>query len=380
MLNLGQEDLRGDDVIRRSFAIDPWANTMSLGCPSCPHFVECGGLHVEAPLLDCQDLCCNRPETCSRVCRNNPQKFVAQRREIGGFDLNETPRAPQRPSNLRSDVVELIYHRSRRQTPLREPTVALRLADIVDYSCGRAKFSSRLEMCENFRIDPSCNIILTGVDHDHRIEPWWSLSNARIPIIRTLSRLGIALVSTPNFSLLVDSPRTDDIYSMKRIAINFAEFQQEGISCALHPNGRAVRDFERWAEFIAMRPEVSTLSYEFITGSGLSARRQIHLDGLINIARTAGRHLDIVVRGDPKVIPILMPHYREIIYIDTTAYMKAQKRFLAERTANDGLAWNHLYTEPGAAIDHILQKNIEEQREFLKAKYFGKSLHSNRAA
>ena len=60
--------------------------------------------------------------------------------------------------------------------------------------------------------------------------------------------------------------------------------------------------------------------------------------------------------------------------------MKAQKRFLAERTANDGLAWNHLYTEPGAAIDHILQKNIEEQREFLKAKYFGKSLHSNRAA
>lgn len=380
MLNLKQEDSRSEGVIRRSLTIDSKANTMSLGCPLCPHFGECGGLHVEASLLDCGALCCGRPKTCSRVCRNKSEAFVAQCREIGGFDLGNTPRTPVRPSNLGSGVAELIYHGSRRKTPLRLPIVALRLADVIDCRSGCAKFSTRMEMCAAFQIDPSCKIILTGVDHDARIEPWWSLSYARISIIRSLFRLGIALVTTPNFSLLLDNPRTDDLSAMKRIALTFAEFQQEGLSCALHPNSRAGRDFERWTEFVAMRPEVSMLSYEFITGSGLSARRQFHLDGLINIAQAAGRPLDIVVRGDPKVVPILRAHYREVIYIDTTAFMKAQKRLLAERVANDRLAWRHMYTKPGVDIDRILQTNIEEQKEFLQAKYFGQLLQPTNVA
>ena len=212
---------------------------------------------------------------------------------------------------------------------------------------------------------------MTGVDHDARIEPWWSLGDARITIIRSLVRLGIALVATPNFSLLLDNPRTDDLHAMKRIAITFTEFQQEGLACALHPNGRTIRDFDRWAAFIATRPEVSTLAYEFITGSGRSARRQFHLDRLIDIAKAARRPLDIVVRGDPHVIPPLRAHYREVIYIDTTAFIKAQKRRIAERSVNDALDWNRIYTEPGANLDRILRTNVEEQRAFLRAKFFG---------
>jgi hypothetical protein len=226
----------------------------------------------------------------------------------------------------------------------------------------------------------ACDIILTGVDHDARIEPWWSLGHARVAIIHSLVRLGIALVTTPNFSLLLDNPRPDDLHAMKRIAITFSEFQQEGLACALHPNGRTMRDFDRWAAFIATRPEISTLAYEFITGSGRSGRRQFHLDRLINIAKVAGRPLDIVVRGDPHIVLLLRAHYREVIYIDTTAFMKAQKRRIAERSVNGALDWNRAYTEPGANLDHILRTNVEEQGAFLRAKYFGQWNQLVRAA
>jgi hypothetical protein len=379
-LNSYREDPRGNDVVRRSLTDDPGINMMSLGCPSCPHFAECGGLHVEAPLLDCLSLCCGNPEECSRVCRNKSPEFVAQIREIGGFNLGNTRRAPARPLALCTSIAELIYHGSRREALLRVPTLALRLADVVDYRLKRARFATRNEMCVAFKIDPVCNIILTGVDHDARIEPWWSLGHARITVIRSLVHLGIALVTTPNFSLLLDNPRPDDLHAMKRIAIIFAEFQQEGLACALHPNARTMRDFERWKGFIATRPEVSTLAYEFITGSGRSARRQFHLDGLIDIAKTVDRPLDIVVRGDPQVIPSLRTYYREVIYIDTTAFIKAQKRRLAERSMNDVLEWNRSYTEPGGNLDRILRINIEEQSVYLRAKYFGDAIRRDRVA
>jgi hypothetical protein len=126
---------------------------MSLGCPSCPLFGVCGGLHVEAHLFDCLSLCCGKLDKCWRVCPNKPRAFVAQNREVGGFDFDEAPRAPARPSNLGSDIAELIYHGSRRQALLRVPMVALRLADVVDYRRKRARFATRSEMCAALRID-----------------------------------------------------------------------------------------------------------------------------------------------------------------------------------------------------------------------------------
>ncbi|MFN4228451.1 hypothetical protein [Parvibaculum sp.] len=306
--------------------------------------------------------------------------FVAQHREVDGFRLDNVPRAPAQPSNLKSDVAALIYHGSCRRIPLDAPVVALRLADVIDFRRALVRFSTRLALCAAFRIHPDSAIILTGVDHDARIEPWWALRGERIPIIRSLSKLGLALVTTPNFSLLLDNPRTDDLHAMKRIAITFSEFQKGGLSCALHPNGRTERDFERWGRFISDRSEVSTLAYEFITGAGRLSRRQFHLDQLSDIAKKAGRPLDIVVRGDPSVIPFLRECFREVIYIDTTAFVKTQKRRVAERAGNNALNWTRVLTDSSSPLDRILRTNVDEQRVFLRSKYFGDQGQRNRAA
>jgi hypothetical protein len=240
----------------------------------------------------------------------------------------------------------------------------------VNFKHGSLRFSSRAELCRAFQIAPEAQILLTGVDHDARIEPWWTLGEARLPLIKGIALLGIQVVSTPNYSLLLDSPRPDDLYSIKRIAITFAEFQEGGLACALHPNGRTHRDFDRWAHFIRARPEVEILSYEFITGPGQKVRRQFHLDRLAEVANIAGRPLSIIVRGDPNVIPFLHKYYSAVIYIDTTAFIKSQKRHAAKRTTSHTIEWDRQPTAIGEPLDALLERNHAEQLAFLKRNFY----------
>lgn len=362
---------KSTDLQTRMLTDNPYTNTMCLGCGNCPDRNVCGGLSIEAQIMDCLHHCCNAFETCTRVCPNNTVQFPRQVREIGGFDFHNTPRVAARPVALRGGVVELIYHGSRRTEPLDAEVVALRFADVVDFARKQPKYASAHELRESFRLSPNCKIILTGVDHDTRIEPWWSLGPARPDIIRGLVALGIQMVTTPNFSLLLDHPRWDDLHAMKRIAVIFAEFHENGLACALHPNGRTFQDFARWQTFIADHSEIQALACEFITGTNRIGRRQFHLDRLAELAAGVNRPLDIIVRGNPQVIPFLRRHFREVVYIDTTAFMKTQKRRIAKRAANDALEWTSFTTPQGAPLDNLLRTNVEEQVAYLRAIYFG---------
>ena len=213
--------------------------------------------------------------------------------------------------------------------------------------------------------------MLTGVNRDTRIEPWWTLSDQRIAIIRSLVNLGIKLVTVPNFSVILDHPRHDDMHAMKRIGLLFSEFQNNGMPCALHPNGRTEQDFVRWGRFIATRDEVRVLAYEFTTGPGRKTRMSFHLDQLAKIADVAGRDLDIIIYGKPNVIPILRKSFRNVVYIETTSFMKSIKRQRAVRLNNNTLTWAAAPTEVGEVIDPLFDHNLEERALCLKAKFYG---------
>ena len=96
---------------------------------------------------------------------------------------------------------------------------------------------------------------------------------------------------------------------------------------------------------------MKTLSYEFTTGPGRKSRQRWNLDRLGDLAAATGRDLDIVVRGDPDVIRFLRKHFRKVIYIETTTFMKSLKRQRAERIGNDSLRWIRSPTGTGEALD-----------------------------
>lgn len=161
---------------------------------------------------------------------------------------------------------------------------------------GASCFADHDALCAAFRIAPGTPIILTGTDEDAPIERWWGLGeDKRRAVIRSL-RKAVAPATTPNYSLFTDAPRWDDLHAIKRIALVHAEFLAEGLPAALHVNGRTDTDFRRWGDYIAARPEVTYLAYEFSTGTGWAGRMEKHAAWLAGLAKAAGRPLALVVR------------------------------------------------------------------------------------
>ena len=232
---------RSQDLIFRSHLDDPFRHSMALECGACALRDLCGGLSIREPIMGCLDFCCGNSPKCTVVCKNKAATYVSQIREIRGFSFDTIPRVQPLAVELESGSVPLIYHGSSRVEAFARPTVALRLSDLVNFRMKRLNFSNRSQLIEAFKIDNNTDVILTGVNQDKWVEPWWSLNDYREEIIAGISNLGIKLVTTPNFSLLLNNPRMDDLHAMKRIAILFSEFQSAGIACALHPNARTVR-------------------------------------------------------------------------------------------------------------------------------------------
>jgi hypothetical protein len=340
--------------------------TLSLGCVSCRQYDICGGLRTEAALLDCIGLCCGRPANCTTVCRNKPADFVARVREIGGFDLNETPRTPELVAPPLPGMVPVIYHGSKRTLPYPGSIVALPLYALLRKRSATVKFSSREALCRTFRIAIDSTVIVTGTAKDPPLERWWSYGEARgRDIIAALLSLGVRMATTPNYSLFANVPRWDDMHSMKRIALTFAQFANAGMPVALHVNGRTERDFERWDGFLRARPEVTHLAYEFATGAGHGDRYRQHLAWLSSLAASVGRPLHLLVRGGHDVLPELSQAFASITVLETSAFMKTMKRQQAVISDNTTARWQPFPTATPGELESLLVNNTATMKELV---------------
>ena len=343
----------------RRLSHEPDLKIESLGCRVCPDRAMCGGLKLQSPFFDCLQFCCGNPARCDRVCRNNPD-FVDRVREVGTFDLGNVSRAPVLEGPSLPLMIPVLYHRTSRQAPAVCGTVALQLYRMFDRRTGAPRFITHEALCATFGILPGTTVVLTGTDRDPPLERWWGLGEGcRIAIIRAMKSAGIAMVTTPNYSLFTDRPRQDDLYAMKRIAIVHEEFLREGLPAALHTNGRTDTDFARWASHIAARPEITHIAYEFTTGSGWPGRREQHATWLAALAATVGRPLHLVVRGGIDVLPIMARAFAGVSVLETSIFMKTMMRQRACPEANAAMGWEPTPTPPGAPVDDLFAANRE---------------------
>jgi hypothetical protein len=99
-------------IADRKLRHDSSLHQPSLGCAGCAERKLCGCLAVEADVWSCLSFCCNDPDGCDRVCRNNPD-YAFRVQEIGGFEL-KLPPAPLLPTPTLPLVVPEVFHGSRR--------------------------------------------------------------------------------------------------------------------------------------------------------------------------------------------------------------------------------------------------------------------------
>lgn len=335
----------------------------SIGCFACPDRHACGGLNLGVPFYDCLGFCCNKPETCDAVCRYKPKEFVQRIREVGGWQFDNVPRASQLLAPQLPAVIPLIYHGNRRQTPFSAQTVCLPLYRVISRRNGERRFASAEELVSTFRIDAQATIILNGIDQDPPLERWWSLGEKRLEIIRALRELGIKLVTTPNYSLFVDQPRWDDLHSMKRIAIVHEEFLRENLPAALHLNARTETDWNRWAQFISQREEITHIAFEYTTGAGRAGRMDWHTNQLTKLAELSKRSLHLIVRAAvPRTLIKLRSAFGGVSTVDTTTFFKTVNRQRALMKGKCKVEWDPAPTAPSRPLDDLLEHNWQIQK------------------
>ena len=332
---------------------------MLLGCSTCRTFDVCGGLNVAAVgLFSCRSLCsCHGTTPCSVVCTHQVRSYARYIQEVGGFSLDNVPRAAPAPVPSLPRVVPMIYGRTRRPEPLQAEAVAVPLAAVFDRRTGKVRFSSREDLCRHFSVVPTARLVLSGVDVDRPVERYWSVARGA-GVVQALAALGPDLVTVPNFSLPIDCPREDNLRAMKRIAICCQELLAADVPAALHVNARTDHDWRRWAEFIGDRGEIRSIAFEFGTGSRLGGRGAWHAEQLCRLRERVSRDLQLVVRGE-RFAPALAPAYPNLVCVDTSVYVKTMKRFRLVRSRDGGRAWRKTMSFIGQPLDRLFQENVD---------------------
>ncbi|WP_281821357.1 hypothetical protein [Sphingobium sp. BS19] len=328
---------------------------MSLGCLGCPEKAICGGQTIDGASFSCLDHCCGSPATCQIVC---PDAYIyADRvREVKGLPL-DTPRGPLLPVDLLPSYVPMFFHGSALEKTVDAPTIAIPLYRFFDRN-GDCRFEDAQSVREAFKLEATTRILLSGVAQDREVEKWWRLEQlGRIKAIGNLRRLGITMVTTPNFSLIVDRPRWDDLHSMRRIVLAYHELVSEGQPAALHVNGRTETDFARWGDYISDHPEVTHIAYEFTTGARNPSRMMQHTRWLAELSQASSRRLGLLLRGGSLVSGLLSENF-DVSFIDSSPFEKAQHRQIAFLDEQGQRRWDDRRTTTGQPVDELLEENI----------------------
>jgi hypothetical protein len=345
---------------------DSKSRPLALGCQRCPDFAACGGLHTSDGVFDCGMRCrCSNRAACDRVCRLNPEKYVARRREVKGFHLTNVPRVPVLDCPKLPPVVPVIEHASRRRGILNEGYVAVPLSRLYDKRNGAPRFTSRAELCSFLRIRSDAFIIASGVGKDHLIEPFWRLNSPEF--LSGFATMGLSFLTVPNFSVFSDVPRPDNLHAIKRIGLAWSAMVSAGLPTALHLNARTDRDYNNWCVFVRERPEVAAVAFEFGTGAGNEDRIDWHIGHLCDLADETGRPLTLFLRGGIRRLPKLRTHFDQVVVLDTTPFAKTRQRQRAVVSKAERLVWEKALTEfgRGKPLDDLLAHNIELSRRFI---------------
>lgn len=299
-----------------------------IGCGNCLDHKQCGGLHLPngTAMLTCMDLCrCPDQNECDLVCPKAPSRFTRRVHEVSGFSLDNIPH--RGPLNLPKlpNVAPILEGRMSQRRPVEIDYAAIPLSRAVTGKgmAQRAKTAQELKL--NHGVAPRKGWLLTGIEDDRYVERSWRLPKPK-ETFKALAQAGVIFATSPNYSLYADVPRHDNLHAVKRIAWTWYQMNEAGLPTALHVNARTDHDFDVWAQFVAARPEVTSIAFEFLTGAKPREDATRYIDRLTRLRQLVGRNLLLVVRGAAEYAKELEETYEQVLWLDAGPYFKAVHR------------------------------------------------------
>jgi Domain of unknown function (DUF4417) len=335
-------------------------------CAECGFLDECGGLEGEAFRLGCFQRCNTFCALygCDVVCPSVPLLFGEYFEDVGGICVPPKRTLVEFNPARAPFYIPQINHGWQGDDVLPEPWITVPLYSIVGRDRRqryRVRFASGDELRRALRLSPQAKIIITSVVPDAYIEDLWAEHKVKA-ILETIARLNIQAMTVPNYSFILDVPRTNSLYNLSRIFRMSEAISDAGIATILHLNASTPKDWERWRDVLIDQSQISSVCTEFQTGT---SRKQIgdkYFERLVALQDSLGRSLHPFVLAGGGRLQQLQQNFRSFTVIDSIPFIKTIKRQLLY----EGIwKWRRRKTQLGASLSARLATNIERYRNRL---------------
>jgi hypothetical protein len=274
-------------------------------------------------------------------------------RDAGGLSIDQK-------WNLRQDRLPLpfyiprIEHRFRRTRPLSQRDVAVTTYDILAAgSTSGRKLSTPAELRKHFMISPRARVISLSIEKDNRLENYWRRERSR-DYPGQLAALGIQYITTPNYSLPLNVPRTEHLVNIRRSLVSGEKLSLAGLNVIPHLNAMTQMDWDHWCGFLREHPAIHYVALEFQTGLRKKQKAIWHLAQLLNLQEAIGRPLHLVAVAGGRYVRYLTEFFG-VTVVDSGPFIRTLNR---RRLDNANGRWRVTLTARGEAVDDLLEHNV----------------------
>ncbi len=338
-----------------------------LICSQCAWYAPCGGAAGSQQSLHGCFTACLTPGLCEQftwVCPCRGDAFRRHVRDVGG--LHNRPWEPLRaPRALLPRYIPMLRHGRKREIPFSRPFVGISIRDLLPRTSERNYYpvaSDPDALRDRFGIARGTPLLVSGVAPDHVIEAYWAYRNVT-DIPRRLGELGIAAMTTPNFSFFSNAPRTHTLFARKRIMISAEELSAHGVAVIPHLNAITAGDWRFWEELLSLQTHITYVAKEFQTGYRFPHKALRAIDELRGIQDRLGRALHPVVVGGAQHVHEIAEHFPNFTIADSHPFMKAMHR---RRLVGHGPRVRPRYSS--LDLDMLLDLNVQRWEEALRAR------------
>jgi hypothetical protein len=254
-----------------------------------------------------------------------------------------------------------IDHGSRREIALEEKIVVVPLSAVVGRPRGGkydVRFSSPEALRDHLRLRRDCEIIISSVAPDQMIEDFWE-SHVSRSILPKLAMLRIRGMTVPNYSFMLDVPRSNSLYNLSRMFRMAERMSEVGIPTIVHIQASTRRDWSKWAEVLREQIGCTILAAEFQTGASRKSIGDPYLAGLAELQQRTGRPLHLLAIAGAGRLRQMQGAFASSTVVDSTPFLRTVHRRRLIRIGPGKWKWRPNFTDPGKKLDELLALNVK---------------------
>ncbi len=339
---------------------------VSAACRTCFLLGACGGIQPRRSLMNCFDLnCCGGKADCKRICLNNNPDFMRRLEEVGGLRFDDLKPLSQRSAEL-PQYVPVIDHRKDRYGTLDYPAIALSTYRVVRLKGKRYRTltDDPKALRAAFGVAEDARDILRGTARDPLLERYWQYGD-RDDAAGQLAALGVSLIIAPNFSHVLNVPRSEHLYNRRRQILCIESMVESGLNVAPHLSAVTPGDWDFWRGYLSENETVLRVAKEFQTGNKNRTQGRLSIESLADLQQALGRKLHPIVIGGAQFVEYVAARFETFTLIDSVPFAKTTRRRLFDPAAGKS-PWRETWSLIGQGIDHILDHNVRRYAPWIE--------------